>query len=367
MTKENNIHIGTRTKKTPENKLGWKDNVSISKDEPCILILGGSATVGTRSANGYAKQTEKLLKYNELEDYIKIYSAYYEFSDFKDVEISRDILMNKYGRKTNTNETDLKTPEYINKLFDQVILPRISDESFKNKLDVTQVLKNIRKLNIIAHCHGGYVAFKLEEMMQSKMQELGYSKEDMDKIQSQLLIIGLAPYAPLGISKSTFISFASINDDVVDHGNFFHEYIKQEKNNPNFKLSFFEKDKGNLFLVRQIAKGENDDAFDFNIANKVKGDAYNDFSQAALSLKNMMLTNKINSNLEHNFLEMQDDEYTDEGYYLNYIIENITINAIKNSLNQEDEFTPLPSVRDLTADTKLFDNALLKNNQSLCN
>ena len=50
-------------------------------------------------------------------------------------------------------------------------------------------------------------------MMQQTMKELGFSPAERGQIQKQLLCLACAPSAPLGISKSTLISFASRQDE----------------------------------------------------------------------------------------------------------------------------------------------------------
>lgn len=83
---------------------------------------------------------------------------------------------------------DEYNPQYVDSLFEKAILPRISSLNGKEKLSVEEACKRIRKLNIVAHCHGAYVALKLEEKMQAKMNELGYSNEERKQIQSQMLV-----------------------------------------------------------------------------------------------------------------------------------------------------------------------------------
>ena len=58
---------------------------------------------------------------------------------------------------------DEYNPQYVDGLFEKAILPRISSLNGKEKLSVEEACKRIRKLNIVTHCHGAYVALKLEE------------------------------------------------------------------------------------------------------------------------------------------------------------------------------------------------------------
>lgn len=106
-------------------------------------------------------------------------------------------------------------PKYIDDLFDKVLLRRICNNN-GNRLPTDVAKRRIRKLNIISHCHGAYVAMILSQRLVNKMQELGYSVKDIDIIQSQLLIVSLAPSCPLGVTKTRTISFMSAYDSMVE-------------------------------------------------------------------------------------------------------------------------------------------------------
>ena len=115
-------------------------------------------------------------------------------------------------------------------LFKKVILPRITLHNGKGKLSTEEACQRIRKLNIVAHWHGGYTALKLEEKMQEAMTLIGYNNDERKKIQSQLLVVAHAPACALGVSKSQFVSFKSVYDsDTPLKNNFFDRYIESRK------------------------------------------------------------------------------------------------------------------------------------------
>lgn len=204
----------------------------------------------------------------------------------------------------------------------------------KCKLSTQEACKRIRKLNIVAHCHGGYVALKLEEKMQAAMKKLGYSDEDRKQIQSQMLVVAHAPACALGLSQSQFVSFKSVYDSGTPlKSNFFDTYIESRKREErkrfaaeenkdetkikenrwfDFKPCFFTKKQGNLFMIKQKYKW-------------IDGEG----------------PFMVNSD-EHNNVQYHDATQTKEGKMLAWFSKNILQNGIKNSLQQDRQHIPLP-------------------------
>ncbi len=247
-----------------------------------------------------------------------------------DISIIKRVLRNR----TVAYSTHFK-PKYIEDLFERVLLPRITDIN-GNKLPTDVAQRRIRKLNILAHCHGAYVATMLAEKMQTRMQELGYTKQDIDAIQSQLLVVALAPACPLGKTKTQFISFTSAYDDrVLRPNNWVSQYVQenrvcdlkninQSKNNPewNLKTGFLDGQNGDVFYVKQRF-----------VLDDIDGEK------------------KISWN-EHNSAHYESKNFTDDGRLLADISRNIIISGIKNSLSQGSDFIPLPPVEELMLDGK---------------
>lgn len=342
------IEIGKRTDKTEDNPYGYVKVDSIPKDEVCVLYIGGDGTTTDKAANGYAKIIKNEIL-DEISAEVPVYSITYNF-DGHNKSIARQIANIKHRTEVLRSNADIEktlskatdeeyNPQYVNELFEKVILPRITLLNGKGKLSVDEACKRIRKLNIVAHCHGAYTTLKLEEKMQAAMKELGYSEQDRKKIQSQMLVIAQAPACPLGVSKSQFISFRSVYDKGIPlKANFFDTYLNSKKqeekrrfyaekkqnkdgieNNEWFDLKpcFFAKKQGNLFLIKQKYKWNDDDG-PFLINDE-----------------------------EHNDVSYSASEQTLDGKLMAYYAKTILQNGIKNSLKQNDEFVPLPPIEDL--------------------
>ena len=196
----------------------FRDVNKIPANEVCVLCLGGGLTQTDKQAHGYALLIEnEVLK--DLDAKVPVYSAVYDFENC-DRKLAQQASFIKYRDDVLTpkekqekildkaTEEELN-PTYITEIFEKTLLPRISLHNGKGRLSKEEACKRIRKLNIVAHCHGGHVALKLEEKMQQALQDLGYTKEEKKLIQSQLLIVAQAPACPLRAFKSQFISFRS--------------------------------------------------------------------------------------------------------------------------------------------------------------
>lgn len=226
-------------------------------------------------------------------------------------------------------------PKYLDDLFNKILLPRIVDEKGA-RLPLNIAMSRVRKINIFAHCYGAYVAVMLEERMQNKMRELGYSEPEMNQIQSQLLVVALNPSAPLGVSKSQFVSFISGYDEkVMRPDNWASEFVNENRESELQRINdlprshewvlkpgFLSKQNGNVFFVKQR----------FDLIDTKDGKA-------------------IGGN-EHNNNHYISRKFTDDGKILANFARNILISGVKNSVAQDEQTTPLPPLEQLILDGK---------------
>ena len=245
----------------------------------------------------------------------------------------KDSICSNIASKFSNNNLD--TTEYIDDLFQKVLLPRISDNNERLPLNIA--MQRIRKLNIITHSFGGYVAQRLGDITQERMHNLGYSTNEIKQILSQLLIVAHAPsYRPKN-SKTHFFGFMSAYDSFVSlPHNWVTEYISQLRNQDSKYMTannltgvkhewlangpvFLGGNNGNLFLVARSFKYGNQDDGGYGPHKNEHGNT--------------------------NYIKMPDQ--TKDGFVLNLIARNILRNGIRNSLIQNDGFVPLPNNADL--------------------
>ena len=213
--------------------------------------------------------------------------------------------------------------QYIDELFDAAILPRISDSNAR--LPLTVAMARARKINIVAHCHGAYVAQKLEEKMQDKMQKLGYSPTEINQILSQVLVVAHAPVIPLGVSKFRIISFTTARDFFARRpNNWVTKYVRYKQSK--------EKEIGTDWLQPCFLAGRDGDVF-------IIRNAFNPAKNGRPSIG------------EHRSARYVAAEgQNDIGIFMSFIAGNILKNGIENSLKKK--FTPLPPTSELVLGKK---------------
>ncbi|MFQ6778376.1 MAG: hypothetical protein ACLRFI_03750 [Alphaproteobacteria bacterium] len=215
-------------------------------------------------------------------------------------------------------------PAYLDELFNAILLPRITDNNGK-RLPLELAQRQIRKINIIAHCHGAYVSLMMHERLKTKMQELGYSGLEINKIFSQLLVVALNPDCPLAMTHSPFISFESGYNihsmfTYTKHaGNYITDFVI--KNPKKIKNGFLENTSGNVFFVKN-------------------------------RFKLLDYFGKIPSTNEHNNIHVNHLELTDDGKLLMSFMHNVIQSGVRNSMCQNSGFVPLPKINELILDGK---------------
>ena len=227
------------------------------------------------------------------------------------------------SKRIFTYEQFLKSSPYLDELFATTILPRISDKTGK-RLPTDAAMRNMRKMNFIAHCHGGYVAIMLAEMMKNKMLKMGYDANEIKQIQSQMLVVALNPACPLGVTDIRMISFISAYDMSVPRAqNWIEMYLDNKiatdiDQEWNLKSGFLSGKNGDVFYVK-------------NRFNLFEGNVTYD---------------------EHANMHYYHEKLTDDGRMLMMLMRNVTMSGIRNSYEQKDKFTPLPKLDKLILDGK---------------
>ena len=320
------VMFGQRVERSLAHPYGYAPVEEIPIEKPCILIFGGSGVDNPRKANNNMGDVRNLLEKYGLEESVDVYSVVYNFGDMQDEAYAfddkkaRKTLLFQHGRRRLRTFMDLETeryakpfettsiedtePRYVQQIFDTVFLPRISQDG--HRIDVETAKRNIRNITVYAHCHGGYTFLKTEELMQQKMVELGYTNQEIRDIQKQLLCVAYAPYCPLGVSKSTMISFLSAKDYNTRYYNLMELIGRNIMPNG---VAWLPGTKGNLFVVPRIAKYVGGDIDEHGVA----------------------------------FQDAKHEEVTEEAQIMLEFRENAVVNSVKNALANG----VLPSVEDI--------------------
>lgn len=249
------LALAQRVAKTQDNPYGFKLVERIPAHQLAVLLLGGSGTLTERATNGYLSSLQKWLKGSDIKDKVALYGAIYamrvcaHYRHMCDSAVARRLLFQQHHHAVKVEKYDDESlnPAYVEDLFNQVFLYRISDETGQ-RLSVKEACARMRKLTIFAHCHGAYAFLKLEEKLQQEMRQFGYVATEREKILREMVCIAHAPHAPLGVSKAVMISFASAKDGSINHYNHFaHELWRLPSD--KVLMSYFPGRRGELVLA----------------------------------------------------------------------------------------------------------------------
>lgn len=337
--------IAERCEKCDEHPYGIREATAIDPDEVITLVLLGIPKKHdrTKTYNGFLKRIDnftKPLNLNTRNVIALTDDGHYYNDDAARAIMAEQIrnpqkanaLLSKYPL---TTQKELLMPQYVKDIFDQVVLPRISENNGKIRLPLAKALRRIRKMNIVGFCHGGHTALKLEELMQQKMTELGYSEEERKQIQKQLMILAYSPDCPLDISQSRYITIASASDFTINHMNAVKEYINYGIGLVlDFGLSYQSHQGNDTFYCTKYNK------------NGVEGNPLQ-WTKVTPDSATELFTRKHTKDdpiTEHDFLGYEErPAMSKAAKKLQKIGGNILESAIKNSLEQEDSgFKPLP-------------------------
>jgi hypothetical protein len=109
-----------------------------------------------------------------------------------------------YGDFSEYTPTEDELIEFVNTYF----LPLVSFNH--HKIDIMDAIKNVRNINFVTYCDGSKIFKKIEELLENKMKEIGYSNEEINIILSQIC---LAAVSGSSIdTKATTVLFGDIND-----------------------------------------------------------------------------------------------------------------------------------------------------------
>lgn len=260
-----NISVGTRTDKSRSNRIGYKKVERVGSDETCVIFIGGNGALDDKAAHGYIKPVIELLKEHKMSNKVNVYGLSYDFGDYFNTQQALEAQMKKYGHRPvhlaeflNNMHSDTQNPQFVEQIFNKFILPRISLLDGKVRISAQEAARKMNKLKIVAHCLGGYVALKLEEMSLKTMEKLGYDKQERLLVQKQMQIIAMNPYCPLGVQKSDMFSLISAQDREVTHNNFFEKFVRHQVNKGKIiPISYFDEKMGNFVLVNRMYGSDN--------------------------------------------------------------------------------------------------------------
>lgn len=180
--------------------------------------------------------------------------------------------------------------EFVNKYF----LPLVSKD--EDKIQLAEAMKNVRNINIISYCDGTDRIKAIIEVLNRRMEEIGYGEHECLDILSQACLFSIATEVDISKLKTTCICFHDLNDDEV--------MINPENINEKVQARALESENGEILDVSSNTKA-----------------AY-----------------VINGTGEHCI-----KKYLSEGNAMPVCLSRIVANALENSIvnSQSEEFKPI--------------------------
>ena len=168
-------------------------------DAPCLLCISAGGIGFDKNVFGTTKQGMEMARMRIRGQR----NAGFSLKDFpvKFLSIKLD-TKSQVGKMTEEERIDTFVTQYF--------LPLVSSNGAR--IDCIQAMKNLRNVNMMSYCDGTLVMQSIESKLLKKMQELGYTDEECEKIQSQMCAFAISTDRLKGIQKSTCISFKDIND-----------------------------------------------------------------------------------------------------------------------------------------------------------
>lgn len=346
--------LAERSEKTEDNPYGFDVAQAVTSDEVVVLVLTGEDCPGVNYSNynGYLKRINEYVEEisaqagQPVRSVVAVvdYGKYYSPVQARKLCMQRVKDNKKYKATLQSlpliSQQEYISPQYVKDIFNSIFLDRISTNNGTQRLSGTEAAQNIRKVNIMTHCHGGYVALMLEDELKRKMTELGYKKSEQKNILKQLFVLSYAPDCPLGVSQAQTISFSSATDYQTNHGLKIKDYLQYYE----FGVAFFPDKRGNVFYCTQIDKrgieGNPPPVYKSVDPDEWFDGIYQDKSDDTSYLG------------EHEFMGFrQYDNMSKAALQMRTYMRRIFKNALVHSCKQKEEaFTLLPSISRLAAD-----------------
>lgn len=177
----------TLGRKNKRYLFGWEnlDLPTFSSSKPIVFVFGGSGTDSRRVANRYANVVESMLG---------------TFAN--DVDI---ITMNYNFEELKRWQEDSFSSSIVQYLF----MPRVLNNG--QKIDVDNACKKMRDISVFAHCYGSYFMELIEKKLVHCLENVGYTKEETNKIMSQIFVVSFGARKNSG--KIPSLDVLSVTDE----------------------------------------------------------------------------------------------------------------------------------------------------------
>lgn len=258
--------LAERCETDAENPYRIRPAAPVKADETLVLVLCGANRDNydhIREYNGYLKQVDDFVKQSpKLKDKkVRVCVAVCNFGKYHNTDAARELQHLKFSEPETYEDIittmspeareEMLNPAYIQDIFDAAYMPRISHNN-SIRQSHHWALANMRRLNIVAHCHGSYVAMALEDKLMSQTKKLGYSYDEQDKLVAQQLVLNFNPECAKHHARSQFVCLQSAADTHNPYTTYMEEYLLMKPQ--DFGLLYAADKNINTLMCAQVDK-----------------------------------------------------------------------------------------------------------------
>lgn len=230
------ITVFKKIEKNKENLLGIKEIQNVSELEKPFLLCISAQDMVDKSVYGIVKIGAQSARVNTNEEMA---------SGFRIDEFPVDFLGVKFKKDKDTKKEK--------ELLDMLIIPYLFNSEDKS---VDYLEKRARNINIMTYCDGTLDYIRLEKLLVERLEQLGYSREYVERIVSQISLTAIGTIVDTSELIATTMKFVDVNDDEISNDRTYE--IKKELNEKRKKSTCVKETKSNDITYYYDGSGEHE-------------------------------------------------------------------------------------------------------------
>ena len=189
-------HFYKKTEKTEENEFGLEmvdDDINPFEEPTFLSLLAINSRL--RDTNGSISRILELagVRKPNGEENLSLEETPINFLGLAYGELRDHEQFKKRSSYDNQVKTDPETIEFV----DKYLMPLLVNNG--QKIGIDECMKNMRNINIMCYCDAFLQVKAMNDVLIERMNDIGYSEEEIDSILSQVCVI------PIGTEETTFM------------------------------------------------------------------------------------------------------------------------------------------------------------------
>lgn len=256
-----------------------RDPSVIPLGKPAFFLFGGEETTDMFKARFYGRYIRTILKQNNISG-LDFYSVVYAFGSRipshdraelfragKKNVIELEADNEKRAQQIAMVDKFEPKPIFIQILFEKIFKPRIVNQ-YGRRYDINTAVQYARNAICFTHCQGASTLLMIQNMIESEMNKVGYTQNEIDLFLKNIVAINHEPLGPINQFKMTTVSFMSVRDAVLRNNSMFGGTIVE--NAENIKPMYFDYQRTLVVpdVRDEVADPETDEHSTFDLGDK---------------------------------------------------------------------------------------------------